>query len=163
MITIRPIPQQALDIVKQYEGFSSTAYVCPADLVTIGYGHVLSGVKTKVLAKENPELLKQLLATTVTMEEAEDTLRKDMRTSALAVQKLTRVPLTENQYAALISFVFNCGSGNYLASTLRSKLNRGEYEDAADEFLKWNKGGGRVLPGLVKRRAQERELFLENS
>ena len=77
-----------------------------------------------------------------------------------AINKLVKSELTENMFSAIASLVYNIGTGNFQRSTLKMKLNRGEYENAADEFGKWRKAGGRILKGLVRRRAQERELFL---
>jgi len=145
MTAIRSIPQSAIDLVKHFEGFSSKPYVCPAGFLTIGYGHVVPN--------DYPR------ATRVTPEEAEDLLRKDLRVAALGVLRLTKVPLSDNQYGALVSFVFNLGAGRYQSSTLRMKINRGDYSEAAEEFPKWVYGGGRKLPGLVARRDAEARVF----
>jgi lysozyme len=96
MTAIRSIPQSAIDLVKHFEGFSSKPYVCPAGFLTIGYGHVVPNDYPK--------------AARVTPEEAEELLRKDLRVAALGVLRLTKVPLSDNQYGALVSFVFNLGS-----------------------------------------------------
>jgi GH24 family phage-related lysozyme (muramidase) len=77
-----------------------------------------------------------------------------------AVPRLIKAPLTQNQFDALASFTFNLGSGRLQSSTLRAKTNRLDYEGAADEFPKWRKAGGRVLAGLVRRRAEERRLWM---
>ena len=144
--TIRTIPQAAIDLVKHFEGFSSTPYVCPAGFLTVGYGHVV--------AKDYPRDAK------VTREEAEELLRKDLRIAAYGVLRLTSVTLSDNQYAALVSFVFNLGLGRYQSSTLRMKVNRGEFTEAAREFRKWIYGGGRKLPGLIARRDAEARVYL---
>jgi lysozyme len=160
MSNIRTIPQEAVDLIKRFEGLKLKAYICAAGFITVGWGHVLSGVHAAKLKVSNPERYKQLMSTKVTIEEAEVLLRQDLRLSALAVLKLTNVELTNGQYAALISFVFNLGAGKYQRSTLRMKLNRKEYEDAAEEFPKWVYGDGKVQPGLKTRRASEQMLFL---
>jgi GH24 family phage-related lysozyme (muramidase) len=76
-----------------------------------------------------------------------------------AVRRLVKVPLAAYQYDALVSFCYNCGEGNLAKSTLLKKVNNKEFEAAAQEFKKWNKGGGKVLPGLTRRRASEALLF----
>jgi lysozyme len=83
-----------------------------------------------------------------------------VRHSEKAIRKLVKTELTENMFSSLCSFIYNVGSGNFQRSTMRMKLNRGQHEEAADEFKKWRKAGGRVSKGLVRRRKQERELFL---
>ena len=92
--------------------------------------------------------------------EAEALLLRDLETSEGWVSRLIKTALTENQYSALTSFTFNLGAGALQRSTLRMKLNRGEFQNAADEFPKWRMAGGRILAGLVRRRAAERALFL---
>ena len=92
--------------------------------------------------------------------ETETLLIRDLENSEGWVSRLIKTALTENQYSALTSFTFNVGAGALQRSTLRMKLNRGEYQGAADEFPKWRIAGGRILAGLVRRRAAERSLFL---
>ena len=93
--------------------------------------------------------------------EAEALLIRDLESSEGWVRRLIKTALTENQYSALTSFTFNVGVGALQRSTLRMKLNRGEVENAADEFPKWRITGGRILAGLVRRRAAEGALFLD--
>jgi GH24 family phage-related lysozyme (muramidase) len=93
------------------------------------------------------------------MEECDQAFLEDMGTFERAVRKLVKVPLEPWQFDALVSFCYNCGEGNLAKSTLLKKVNAGDFEDAALEFQKWNKGGGKVLPGLVRRRASEALLF----
>jgi len=133
-----------LDIVKKFEGCKLKAYLCPAGKPTIGYGHTY-GVK---------------LGRTITKAEAEILLENDYQDAVHGVEELVKVPLTENQLGALASFVFNLGRGKLLGSTLRKKLNQGDYKGAAEEFDKWVFAGGVKLKGLVARRAAEKELFL---
>jgi len=87
-------------------------------------------------------------------------LRTDVETSEHYVNNLVKVPLTQSQFDALVSLVFNIGGGAFRKSTLLLRLNDGEDLQAADEFLKWNRAGGKVMAGLVKRRESEREQFL---
>ena len=139
-----------LGIIKRFEGFSAEQYLCPAGIPTIGYGSTWDADRNRVTVDHPP----------VTEAEAEALLQQELDHVEGAIGKLIRVPLTENQFSALASFTFNLGSGNLQSSTLRMKLNRGEYDGAADEFPKWRRAGGKILRGLVRRREEERELFL---
>ena len=132
-----------LDIVKEAEGLRLSAYLCPAGIPTIGYGHT-KGVK---------------LGDTCTREQAEKWLENDFFTAKQEVKAVVKVPLKENQLDALASFVFNLGVRKLIQSTLLKKLNAGDYSGAAAEFDKWVFAGGVKLNGLVKRRAKERQLF----
>ncbi len=132
-------------LIKQFEGEKLTAYICPAGMLTIGVGHTGKDVK---------------LGMTITPEESDKLLQSDLQSSESAVNRMVRVALTQNQFDALVSFVFNVGPGAFRSSTLLRLLNAGDYFGAADEFPRWNKGGGKVLPGLTKRRAAERAMFL---
>ena len=99
----------------------------------------------------------------ITPIEADELLVREVRHAERQVARLVTVAVTENQFSALSSFTFNVGGGAFQASTLRRRLNRGDIEGAAAEFPRWRYGGGRVLPGLVRRRAAERLLFLSTS
>lgn len=137
------INKAAIDLIKRYEGLRTTAYKCPAGRWTIGYGHT-SNVRVGQRCTET---------------QAELWLMDDLRESEQAVDYLVKVPLTDNQRGALVSFVFNVGAGNFRASTLLKKLNIRDYDGAADEFRRWNKAGGKVLAGLTRRRDAEAALF----
>jgi lysozyme len=91
---------------------------------------------------------------------AEQLVQMELRHVDAAISKLIKVPLTQNQFDALASFTFNLGSGRLQSSTLRAKVNRLDYDGAADEFPKWRRAAGKILPGLVRRRAEERQLWL---
>ena len=132
-----------LDIVKEAEGLRLSAYLCPAGIPTIGYGHT-KGVK---------------LGDTCTKEQAEKWLENDFFMAKQDVKAVVRVPLRENQLDALASFVFNLGVRKLIQSTLLKKLNAGDYSGAAAEFDKWVFAGKVKLNGLIKRRAKERKLF----
>ena len=138
------ISQAGLDLIKRFEGIETKAYCCPAGILTIGYGHT-AGVKEGDIC---------------TPEQAEVWLREDCRVAELTISSNVNVQLNQNQFDALVSFIFNLGSGNFIKSTLLKKLNAGDYPGAADEFDRWVKAGGRPLTGLVKRRAAEKALFL---
>ena len=137
-------------MIKHHEGVRLDPYQCPAGLWTVGVGHLIGN------GKSLPEVCNKKF----TMKEVDNILADDLIRFENGINRLTSVSLTQGQFDALVSFSFNVGLGNYQASTLRAKLNRGDYEGASNEFPKWRRGGGRVLPGLVKRRADERNLFL---
>lgn len=127
-------------------------YRDPVGLPTVGYGHL-------VLAKD-----KLKIGDKITQARAEQLLRDDLASAERAVEKLVSVPISDNQFAALVSFIFNLGSGNLAKSTLLRKLNRRDYAGAAEQFGRWIFAGKppKALPGLIKRRARERELFLKS-
>lgn len=144
-----------LDLIKRHETLQLRAYLCPAGVPTIGYGHTGDVTHEDVQKRR-----------TVTEHQADVMLDLDLERAEDAVRGAVKVALNENQFAALVSFVFNLGAANLLKSTLLKRLNSGRYTQAAEEFLKWDKakdpktGQLRSLPGLVKRRAEERALFL---
>lgn len=132
-------------LIRKYEGLRLATYVCPGGKLTIGYGHTGPDVTTGKKIDE---------------EEANALLVKDVQRFERAVNGLVTVPMTQGMFDALISFSFNLGVGSLKSSTLLKKLNAGNLTGAADEFLKWNKAGGKVLAGLSARRESERERFL---
>ncbi len=137
-----------LQLVKHFEGLFLRAYKCPANVWTIGYGH--TGLK------HNDGTVKP--GRRITAAEAEALLLQDLNTKyAPAVRRLVKVPLRQRHFDALVSFHFNTGALG--RSTLLRRLNEGDFKAAASEFNKWTRGGGKVLPGLVRRRRSERHLF----
>ncbi len=136
--------EQGIALIKQFEGCALSAYLCPAHILTIGYGHT-----GDVSAGQ-----------TITQEEAERLLKADLEKFERGVSQMVTVELSPQQFDALVSFAFNLGLGNLKTSTLLKKLNSGDYQGAADEFLRWNKAAGKVMAGLTKRREAERALFL---
>lgn len=140
---MRHVTEEGLNLIKRFEGFSPTIYICPAGYSTIGYGHV-------VLAHE-----KDRFATGITQAEATNLLRKDVGIAERAVLQLISVHLTDGQFDALVSFTFNLGAGALQRSTLRRKVNRGEHEGISAELKKWVWAAGKRLPGLVRRRKAE--------
>ena len=134
-----------IELIKKFEGFSDKPYLCPAGHLTIGYGHVIP-VNTSQLR--------------VTKLRAEEILRRDLARFESSILKLINVPLNQNQFDALVSFTYNLGAGALQRSSLRQKINRGEYQIAANEFLKWVYAGGKRLNGLVLRRSAESQLYL---
>lgn len=133
-----------LDLIKGFEGFRAKAYVCPAGVLTIGYGHTGKDVKSGQV---------------ITEQRGVELLAQDVGRFERAVDRLVKVPLAQNQYDALVSFTYNVGEGNLQSSTLLKKLNAKDYAGAAEQFDRWNRGGGKVLAGLVRRRAAERKMF----
>lgn len=144
---MRHVTEAGLDLIKRFEGFSPTIYICPAGYPTIGYGHV-------VLEHEQDQF-----ALGITQAEATELLRKDVGIAERAVLRLISVPLTEGQFDALVSFTFNLGAGALQRSTLRRKVNRGEHESVPAELLKWVWAAGKRLPGLIRRRRAEGSAY----
>jgi lysozyme len=141
------ISQAGIKAIEGYEGVRLTAYLDSVDVPTIGVGHTL-GVK---------------LGDTITQDQADEFLRADLEDAEYAVNKYVTVPLTQGQFDSLTSFVFNLGAGAFKGSTLLADLNAGQYDDAADQLLRWNRAGGQILAGLTKRRISERLMFLTGS
>ncbi|WP_343545396.1 lysozyme [Sphingomonas paucimobilis] len=132
-----------LALIKTYEGCKLTAYLCPAGKWTIGYGRTTNVKK----------------GDTCSQAQADAWLLEEYDAFESKVRALVKVALTANQLGALVSFAYNVGVGALKDSTLLRLLNAADYSGAAAQFARWNKGGGKVLPGLVKRRAAEAALF----
>lgn len=140
------IGSEGLAIIKAFEGLSFRAYQCPAGVWTIGYGH------TKVARR----------GMIITEAVAEELLASDLAEFEKGVSAAVKVDLSQNEFDALVSFSFNVGLGNFKKSTLLKKINLGDKEGAAAEFPKWNKAGGQVLRGLIKRRNAEKLLWTKS-
>ena len=136
----------AAPLVKRFEGCKLTAYRCPANILTIGYGHTGPDVRDGLVW---------------TQAQADAALDRDLQTALNGVRKVVLVTLTDKQMAALVSFVFNLGIGKFRSSTMLQKLNAHDLAGALKEFSRWDKAGGNVLPGLVKRREAEAAMFKE--
>ena len=134
-----------IDLIKQFESFSSEPYLCPGNVWTNGYGHTKGVTKT---------------TKPITPTDGEALLAEDLVEFEDAVTDALVVPVTQGQFDALVAFSFNVGAGAFRKSTLLKKLNAGDAVGAAAEFLRWNKAKGRVLGGLVRRRKAERDMFL---
>jgi len=156
------IAQAGIDLIKAFEKCHSTAYLCPAKLWTIGYGHVLYPEQARLKADERPSfLLKPEHNRVWDADEIDAMFQADLHKFQAGVLRLCPAAAGhESRFAALVSLSFNIGLGNLQSSTLRMKLNREDYAGAADEFPKWRKSNGVVLAGLVRRREAERALFL---
>ena len=144
------INASGMELIKHWEGWRESPYLCSAARPTIGYGSTWDRHGNAITLDHS----------NITKKQGEYLLQREVRHSETAIKRLIKAELTENMFSSLCSFIYNVGSGNFQKSTLRMKLNRGQYESAADEFPKWRKAGGRVVKGLVRRRKQERELFL---
>ncbi len=137
-----------LAVVKEFEGLRLKAYKCPAAVWTIGYGHTS--------AAGNPIVTPELV---ITNDEAEQILERDMVQYEDGVKRFVKVELTQNQFDALVDFAYNAGVGRLSTSTLLKKVNAGKFDEVPAEFMKWTKGGGKELPGLVRRRRAEVKLW----
>ncbi len=158
------------DLMHKYEGYRNKPYLCPAVIWTIGYGHVLyqEQIKLPVVRKEGytglirkEYILKPEDNRVWSKEEIEKLFAEDVCIFERGVLRL--VPNSagsQGRFDALVSFAFNAGLGNLQRSSIRMKANRGDHEGAAEAFMAWVKGGGKVLPGLVKRRTDEKLLYL---
>lgn len=141
------LSQRGIDLIKQFEGYSSKAYPDPATggaPWTIGYG-TTNGVKPGMI---------------ITAEQAERMLRDDVAKFESGVSSLLTAPTTQGQFDAMVSLAYNIGLGNFGKSTLLKKHNARCYTCAADQFRVWNRANGKVMNGLTKRRAAERELYM---
>lgn len=155
----------------RFEGCRNKPYLCPAHIWTIGYGHVLyqdqirlpmarvEGKEIPMIRKEYP--LRQEDSRVWSKEEINALFREDVAGFERGVLRLVPgVVGHQGRFDALVSFAFNAGLGNLQRSQIRMRANRGDWEGAAEALMDWTKGGGKVLPGLVKRRQAEKELFL---
>jgi len=155
------VSDKALEVIRHHEGVRTKPYQCPALLWTIGVGHVIDPNHARVPLAERKALpIPDGWNRTITMGEVDDILKRDLATFERGVERYCPVTLTQGQFDALVSFSFNVGLGTLQRSTLRQKVLRGEMEIAADEFLKYTIGGGKVLKGLVTRRNDERAMFV---
>ena len=156
------ISEAGIQLIKSFEGCHNTPYRCPAALWTIGYGHVLYPDQARLKTPERALYgIKDEHNRTFEYDEIDSILEKDLERFEAGVLRLCPAAAdSQSQFDAIVSFAFNLGLGNLQASSLRMKYSRGEIEAAADEFLKWNKAGGKVLRGLERRREAERALFL---
>jgi len=135
--------QKGIDLIKHFEGCELNAYKCPAGVWTIGYGHI-KGVQE---------------GDVITEQQADEMLVEELNEYENYINTLVTVPLNQNQYDALVSWVYNLGSSNLNSSTLLKVLNSGDYTGVPEQIMRWNKAGGKVLEGLTRRRQAEADLF----
>ena len=134
---------EGISLIQKFEGCELEAYKCPADVWTIGYGHtkgVVEGMK-------------------ITKEEAEQMLIDELHEYENYINKYVTVALSQHQFDALVSWVYNLGPANLKASTMLKVLNEGQYEEVPSQMKRWNKAGGKTLDGLIRRRQADAYLF----
>ena len=137
------IGNKGIDLIKHFEGCELEAYKCPAGVWTIGYGHI-KGVYEGM---------------TIDSFQAEEMLKSELHEYEGYINNLVTVELNQNQFDAMVSWVYNLGGGNLKASTLLKVLNAGDYAGVPAQMMRWNKAGGKVLEGLTRRRQAEADLF----
>lgn len=145
--SVHAMDEEGLSQIAQFEGFSPAIYKDVGGKPTIGYGHLVAG-EEEAKYKNG-----------ITRDQADQILRNDAMSAEKSVKDLVEVPLKQNQFNALASFVFNIGRKNFKDSTLLRELNKGHYDKVGVELVRWNKVDGRVVEGLVNRRAVEASLF----
>ena len=137
-------PEGMNALLKKFEGCKLTAYRCPANVCTIGYGHTSAAGAPMVTDGMK-----------ITQQQAEDILSRDLVKYETAVHNMLHQPLNQRQFDVLVDFAYNVGIGNLQSSTLLKKVNAAKFDEVPAELMKWTKGGGKVLPGLVRRRQAE--------
>ena len=137
------ISNTGIDLIKHFEGCETEAYLCPAGVPTIGYGHI-KGVQ---------------MGDVITEAQAHEMLVEELDEYESYINDLVTVSLNQNQFDAMVSWVYNLGGGNLRASTLLKVLNSGDYAGVPAQIMRWNKAGGKVLERLTRRRQAEADLF----
>jgi lysozyme len=163
------ISDAGVNLIKGYEGLvdgnpktvNLDPYMDPVGIWTIGWGHAIPYGKGLLTGRDKAPIIRQLYPDGITRADAVALLKSDIKAHARPVDAWVKVPLTQNQYDALVSLVFNIGPGNFQKSQVFARLNKGDYKGAAAAFLNHVKAKGRVLPGLVRRRKEESALFLK--
>ena len=169
---LRDVPQEAIELIKAFEGIPDgdpstvglDAYICPAGVWTIGWGHAIMDGGAQLTGPGNKARARALYPGGITRDQAEALLRGDLVPRAASLCSVLKVGLNDGQFGALMALVFNIGAGNLAASTLLRKVNAGDFAGAAEQFLVWDKarvnGVLQALAGLARRRRAERALFL---
>jgi lysozyme len=140
-----------LDLIKEFEGFRSKSYRCPANVLTVGFGHT---------SMAGPPLVTENMS--ISRAEGERILKADLKKYEAYVREAIKVELTPAQYSAAVSLCFNIGGSAFKRSSVARFCNKRQWKSAADAFMLWNKAGGKVLPGLTRRRAAEAALFMSD-
>ncbi len=142
--------KNGIEIIKEHEAFRSKPYLCPAGIPTIGYGATYYPNGRKVKITDKP----------ITRETAEEILLDMLKKYERAVNRYVQLPINQNQFDALVSFCYNVGPENFRRSTLLKRINKNPCDpDIKRQFARWNRGGGRVLNGLIRRRKEEANLY----
>lgn len=147
---MRTINQAGLNLIESFEGCKLKPYLDSVNIPTIGIGTTRYPNGVAVTMQDSA----------ITKDEAYAFLKSHLDKNCKDVSSKVKVVINDNQFAALVSFVYNVGIGAFNSSTLLKRLNAGEFQKAADEFLKWDHAGGVVVKGLTRRRQAERALFL---
>ena len=142
------VSSKGLELIKEFEGFSSVAYLCSAKKATIGYGNTFWEDGTPVKIGDQ-----------ISKERAETLLKHVVDNFSVAVEVDIKIEVTQNQFDAMVSLAYNIGLGAFKNSTLLGQLNRGNFVGASQEFLRWDKSNGKPLLGLTRRREREKLLF----
>ena len=154
------VSKEAIDMIKHHEGVRTRPYRCPALLWTVGVGHVIDPAHIGVKLEDRKNLpIPDGWDRVLSMAEVDEILAADLATFERGVLRLCPSGLTQPRFDSLVSFSFNVGLGNLQRSSIRMKHNRGEFDEAAEAFMQWTKAGGKELPGLVKRRKDEKALY----
>lgn len=148
---MRAVNKAGIDLIKSFEGLFLKAYLDPVKIPTIGYGTIMYPNGKRVTMQDPP----------ITEAQAVEYLTHEVNEKASGVEKLVKIPLNDNEFAALVSFAYNVGTPALGSSTLLKLLNAGDKKGASEQFVRWNKAGGKELPGLTRRRLAERDLFLK--
>ena len=150
MTKVLHLSQKGLDLIKQFEGLKLKPYLCPANIATVGFGNTYYPDGSKV----------KLTDPAITAQKAEELLKFLVQSYEKGVDSFCRDDINQNQFDALTSFAYNVGVGNLQKSTLIKKVNLNPNDPAIRlEFMKWNKGAGKVLAGLTRRRQAEADLY----
>lgn len=149
---MRKINKAGIDLIKSFEGLSLKPYICPAGKPTIGYGTIMYPDGRSVSMQDKP----------ITEDQAQQYLEWEVNQKASSIEKLVKINISDNEFAALTAFAYNVGLGALGGSTLLKMLNsNSDKMQVADQFLRWNKAGGKEISGLTRRRQAERSLFLQ--
>lgn len=166
---MRSVNQAGIELIKSFEGIvdgdpttvNLDPYADPIGILTIGWGHAITfGERFLKNTPKDRALAKRLYPQGITRAEAEELLKIDIAAHVRDIEHLITYPLTDNQFAAVASLAFNIGAKNFSKSTLLKLINQGRLIAASQQFELWKRAGGKVLRGLVRRRAAERALFL---
>lgn len=166
---MRTLNQAGIDLIKSFEGIldgdpatvNLDPYMDPIGIWTIGWGHAITFGERFLRGAKDRTLAKKLYPNGITIAEAEQLLAHDVVEHTRDMDTLVKVPLTDNQFAAIASLAFNIGVGGFARSSLLKYLNRGDYKTAATRFAPWNTAGGKILAGLTRRRKAEAALFVK--
>ena len=155
------VSEKARKMLMHHEGVRFRPYRCPAALWTVGVGHVIDPAHIGVKFEDRKNLpIPEGWDRKLGMAEVESILEEDLRRFERGVERLCPSGLNQRRFDALVSFAFNVGLGALQRSSIRARHNRGDYQGASEAFMMWTKAAGKVMPGLVRRREDERNLYL---